>query len=672
MVENRNYRPSYTHVHKSGQQGCNRCWIIARAVQAIFEEHKLLESDKQIRSLSLERFGDDVDEISCDWKRGSFKVQIFVEDSAAATVARHRAWLGVRRNITLERDACLRFASDALRTCVREHWRCKPSLGYIPKRLVDVGIEGTETVKVVDDARSSVCKGTPYAALSYCWGPQSETKGAILTMTAHNLKEMSEGIPVDRKLPAVFWDAIKTTRSLGIRYLWIDALCIAQGDKEEWQTESLAMRQIYAGAYVAISADAASTCDRSFLAMPDRLWRRGIEIGSRRFGTKIYARLLDDGDPNRGGPITGTSSEEEEYKLHSRGWTLQELLLSPRLVYFRRDQVYFSCAEGKLSREDGESPAWVSRHVSLLRLDGLRRTWLQEASWPQNTTRPPCAASNDQLLALWKGLLVQYTTRKLSQPDDTLPAISGLASQLKQKFHPHYGYCAGLWREDFVRGLCWSHDYDYYDDDDAVRTRIAPKNSPSWSWVSCPGRVAHSWDTRGQPLIELISLNRLTEGDDLSHNNAPIHETMQVLDISSQDQEFGHIGCVEATIEGPVREAELRGVNGSKQYIESLANYPLWLQMDHWADPGGWLGSARKEARGVWNRHGGKVFLVALIRDWREIMHLVLVRSATTPDRYVRIGICEGRVETRRPDLDRNALADKWLASFEQRRIVLI
>lgn len=63
-------------------------------------------------------------------------------------------------------------------------------------------------------------------------------------------------------LPQTIKDAIVITRKFGVRYLWIDALCIIQGSDEQavmdWQTQSGMMGEIYSNAFVAIAAARAS------------------------------------------------------------------------------------------------------------------------------------------------------------------------------------------------------------------------------------------------------------------------------------------------------------------------------------------------------------------------------------------------------------------------------
>lgn len=52
-------------------------------------------------------------------------------------------------------------------------------------------------------------------------------------------------------------DAIKVSRELGVRYLWIDSICICQDDCESWEQESAQMLSIYSHAYLTIAAASA-------------------------------------------------------------------------------------------------------------------------------------------------------------------------------------------------------------------------------------------------------------------------------------------------------------------------------------------------------------------------------------------------------------------------------
>lgn len=64
------------------------------------------------------------------------------------------------------------------------------------------------------------------------------------------------GIPWEL-LPTTFRDAIQVTKGLGIRYLWIDSLCIIQDDDVDWKEESSKMASIYQNSFLTICATAA-------------------------------------------------------------------------------------------------------------------------------------------------------------------------------------------------------------------------------------------------------------------------------------------------------------------------------------------------------------------------------------------------------------------------------
>ena len=59
-------------------------------------------------------------------------------------------------------------------------------------------------------------------------------------------------------LPQSFQDAVTVTRKLGIPYLWIDSLCIIQGDAQDWEVEAAKMGSLYQNAYLTIAATKAS------------------------------------------------------------------------------------------------------------------------------------------------------------------------------------------------------------------------------------------------------------------------------------------------------------------------------------------------------------------------------------------------------------------------------
>ena len=100
----------------------------------------------------------------------------------------------------------------------------KPSSKRLPKRLIDCGIDGDQIPRLVEttDQRG------PYVAMSHIWyGDVGRT-----SLTKSNLESLTKGIRPS-EMQGYEYAALKATKSLGIRYIWIDALCICQDDPEE-------------------------------------------------------------------------------------------------------------------------------------------------------------------------------------------------------------------------------------------------------------------------------------------------------------------------------------------------------------------------------------------------------------------------------------------------------
>lgn len=83
-------------------------------------------------------------------------------------------------------------------------------------------------------------------------------------------------------LPPLFQDAIIITRQLGLRYLWIDSLCIIQDSLRDWETEAAKMASIYQNSYVTISATDASNGSAKCLQIGEKRSRFHTKTQQRR------------------------------------------------------------------------------------------------------------------------------------------------------------------------------------------------------------------------------------------------------------------------------------------------------------------------------------------------------------------------------------------------------
>lgn len=115
----------------------------------------------------------------------------------------------------------LRHVLSLVEGCNERH-ECLNERRKLPKRVVDVGLEGEEMLKLYCPWAGE--EGS-YCALSHCWGG-----AASFITTSENLGQRQKGFGFG-ELPQGFKDAVVVCRALGTRFLWIDSICIVQGDR---------------------------------------------------------------------------------------------------------------------------------------------------------------------------------------------------------------------------------------------------------------------------------------------------------------------------------------------------------------------------------------------------------------------------------------------------------
>src|SRR5450756_580058 len=106
---------------------------------------------------------------------------------------------------------------------------------------------------------SAIDERAHYTTLSHRWGNE-----VICKTTRKNINVRRNGIDFDA-LPMSFKDAITVSRALGVRYLWIDAICIVQDDHSDWIDQAPLLGKIYKNAYCTIAAHSAQNSADGFL-----------------------------------------------------------------------------------------------------------------------------------------------------------------------------------------------------------------------------------------------------------------------------------------------------------------------------------------------------------------------------------------------------------------------
>lgn len=125
----------------------------------------------------------------------------------------------------------MQLAKRWLHECKAHHKHCNSkNTGFLPKRLLDVGLRGLDMIRLCVCEQDSVTG--PYITLSHCWG-----EAIFLKLIKTTFPMLRQGIPFE-DLPATFRDAVNVCRELGVQYIWIDSLCIFHDSRSDWRTKS--------------------------------------------------------------------------------------------------------------------------------------------------------------------------------------------------------------------------------------------------------------------------------------------------------------------------------------------------------------------------------------------------------------------------------------------------
>ncbi|KAH6843243.1 heterokaryon incompatibility protein-domain-containing protein [Chaetomium sp. MPI-CAGE-AT-0009] len=355
--------------------------------------------------------------------------------------------------------------------CQTRHPSCgAPQPASLPTRVIDVG-ESSENVSLYVSSGEQAS----YAALSHCWGEQTP-----LSTTRATVEEHQRSIRFDPK-SRTFAEAVEVTRGLGLRYLWIDSLCIIQDDPDDWVTEAAKMSQVYSNAALTLSADGAEDASKGLfggagarvLAQNTHIIATAAPDGTA--GTvPVHARLRSS-RPSDPGNAPHSSLPTRPSKLSTRAWVLQERILSQRIIHFYNEELVWSCF-GQ-SRCECRLMAGTSSFGTFCRLI--------KSSDPATSAR--------ELPIEWTRLVEEFTSKGLTYPTDRLSALSGLAALTHQNLTSSAArYLAGLWSTDMEYSLLWISDHAAAAGSETRvgRMPVTPF-APSWSWASVVGPVQY-------------------------------------------------------------------------------------------------------------------------------------------------------------------------------------
>jgi len=323
-----------------------------------------------------------------------------------------------------------------LSMCEENHaFECQPEsliLGLFDFRVIDV-----ESGCVTD--APPACK---YIALSYVWGGVNQLQ--LTSITQKELKQRGGLFSFWQQVPKSIRDAVTLCRKMKETYLWVDSLCILQDDAKDKDAQIANMHHVYMCAKMTIVAAAGPDANAGLPAV----------CGSRivsQYSENVFGLNI----------ITSQRYLLAYLDLSTwikRAWTLQEHVLSKRLLVFTESLVFFQCQEGTW-RED-------------IVLESCKSQVDLSEETSSNNQYPTPWMEGENSTYTYEALVQTLLTRKISYEEDILRAFTGIMQCLV----PKIGQClSGLPEKYFGRALCWHADVRF-----PVNRR---RGFPSWSWA---------------------------------------------------------------------------------------------------------------------------------------------------------------------------------------------
>ncbi len=210
---------------------------------------------------------------------------------------------------------------------------------------------------------------------------------------------------------------------MGLRFLWVDSLCIIQDSDDDKIQELGKMASIYRGAYVTLSAGAGHQLQRRLSAhsiCPARAVHRPVLL-SRRQNRHRVAHI------HHGASTQDIASEP----VQRRAWTFQERIVSPRVVSFNRQILWFCCDSW------GCDGGRVEK-IQYLSMSAVPEIYQISRRMSSEMLLQPTANE-------WFNVVQVFSGLSITVPSDRLPALSSLAEIFALMLGDDY--VAGLWRK---------------------------------------------------------------------------------------------------------------------------------------------------------------------------------------------------------------------------------
>lgn len=220
-------------------------------------------------------------------------------------------------------DVLVDILKSWLGTCKENHEQCRQLRSTkVPAdlrlRLIDV--ELWCLVRAPQDSS--------YAALSYVWG----TSPTVQTLKANVAEFSVEGSLRAAALPTTIASAIKLVKAMGLRYIWVDALCIVQDDKDDKAHQIQNMDSVYCLAEFTIVQASGSDSTSPLLGFDGPSDKKQVVGQVKDTRLALQWKGFD-------------SYQRSSSTWTTRAWTFQEAVLSSRMLIWHNGHVTWECRQ---------------------------------------------------------------------------------------------------------------------------------------------------------------------------------------------------------------------------------------------------------------------------------------------------------------------------------------
>lgn len=590
--------------------------------------------------------------------------------------------------------------------CDKTHSKCRvrrdeADVAWHPTRLIQITakpgsgekLEAEDLMcRIVEPKSDIVPQDLRYITLSHRW-PQNQR--GFQKLTVGKLAYWKANLPV-KTMRQTFQDAFIVAQKVGITYVWIDSLCIIQeGDGfVDWKRESPMMQKVYSHAEFNICASKIDNREGLFsLREPSDFQSLQIKLFEDHdpIGNLDSSDFLTDNNDSghylitNKVPITAWNKRMNDSILAPRGWIFQEQLLSRANLHFGNHEVFFECLEMRASEslgsdQDYEVP-WKENHVFFKEHLPIPESMSKRSRPPDESIISGC---NDDKLDgdyynRWHELLSQYTTLQLTDFEDRLVALSGVAQHFK-KFFSSPGndlYIAGLWHSRLVTELLWQLADS--SSREAWYNQKRRRKHMTFSWLSVKGKIENRADRRSHllsstPLVDIKVMRYRMSPDTVDSTvgeEQPFAEDLFSLPSTP---------TIEVSLTGFLRPMKLHRLEGlEKRYmippVDSLPDGDFGLRLSVGGHSGLEYTKASETGETMLDfeissgeldelRRSHRLFLMPLLHEephglWLLLLELVINNDGNKMGRFRRIGVHHMRIYSM------EALkGDDWLFSF--------